>query len=553
MQVDQRKIKENPFIGPRPFGRNLYDQLRFFGRKYETEEILTQILSHQLVLIYAQSGAGKTSILNANVIPELEKEGFDVLPIARVGISSNTYINFENDSGNNEISIFNHYMFNALWSIKPETDPKLLSNKSLTDFINEYLSTNNDNANNSLFSKVIIFDQLEELFSIFPKDWHEEQITFFKQIADALNKYPHLRIVFVIREDYLAQLDPFTKTLPEKLRPRFRLERLRKDAAIQAIKGPLERANYNIPINEIEQIVQDLMKIKVETITGESLELIGDFIEPIHLQVVCQRWWHERFIAEYITTKSNSNLLPSDLTNVNRALEDFYIKCIQNAVKQTNVKEDRLRKWCEENLITSSGTRSNVHLEANITKGIPSKSIEILADSYLIRREWRSGAPWYELTHDRLIEPIKEANKDWFNKKVKSKRAFHIKVTIPVIIIFIIGISLYAISLQENYQNDLEQQRLELRQGQELVQSDRLVLQHLTNGIKYFGLGNFQQANSEFTKALSINQSSTDALFYKALTAQQLGQYDKSRFYYNKLNAIDPSYSDRFGNTTATR
>ena len=52
--------------------------------------------------------------------------------------------------------------------------------------------------------------------------------------------------------------------------------------------------------NEIEQIVQDLMKIKIETIAGESLEVMGEFIEPIHLQVVCQRWWHERFISKDI-------------------------------------------------------------------------------------------------------------------------------------------------------------------------------------------------------------------------------------------------------------
>jgi hypothetical protein len=70
IQSIHEKAKENPYIGPRPFGRNLYDQLRFFGRSFETEEILTQILSHSLVLIYAQSGAGKTSILNASVIPE---------------------------------------------------------------------------------------------------------------------------------------------------------------------------------------------------------------------------------------------------------------------------------------------------------------------------------------------------------------------------------------------------------------------------------------------------------------------------------------------------
>src|SRR5215204_4986491 len=441
IQSIQEKIKDNPYIGPRPFGRTLYDQLRFFGRNYETEEILTLILSHQLVLIYAQSGAGKTSILNANVIPELEKEGFKVLPIARVGVSppSDDYVNDTNDSKSDTV-ISNQYMLNALWSMKSDIDPRLLSNKSLSKFLNEYFPSNDDEVDDSSLPKVIIFDQFEELFNIFPKQWHVQQITFFKQITEALNKNPYLRIVFVIREDYLAQLDPFSKALPEKLRPRFRLERLRKDAAIQAIKGPLEKENYSFEFKEIEQIVQDLMKIKIETITGKSLEIMGEFIEPIHLQVVCQRWWHERFVSKEIKFTSHDL---SDLTNVDKALEDFYLNAIHTAVSQTNVKEEDLRRWCEENLITSSGTRSNIHLEANITKGIPNKAIEILANNYLVRREWRSGASWYELTHDRLIKPIKDSNKKWMDKKIKSKKSFRKKVIIPIIIFSIISVSIY--------------------------------------------------------------------------------------------------------------
>jgi hypothetical protein len=37
-------------------------------------------------LIYAQSGAGKTSLFNAQIAPELDKNGFQVLPMTRVGI-----------------------------------------------------------------------------------------------------------------------------------------------------------------------------------------------------------------------------------------------------------------------------------------------------------------------------------------------------------------------------------------------------------------------------------------------------------------------------------
>ena len=37
------------------------------------------------MLFYAQSGAGKTSLLNTQIIPALEEEGFNVLPVVRVG------------------------------------------------------------------------------------------------------------------------------------------------------------------------------------------------------------------------------------------------------------------------------------------------------------------------------------------------------------------------------------------------------------------------------------------------------------------------------------
>jgi hypothetical protein len=49
----------NPYVGPRPFERKERDF--FFGRDLESIQIISLILSNPLVLIYSQSGAGKTS------------------------------------------------------------------------------------------------------------------------------------------------------------------------------------------------------------------------------------------------------------------------------------------------------------------------------------------------------------------------------------------------------------------------------------------------------------------------------------------------------------
>ena len=42
------------------------------------------MISERLLLFYAQSGAGKSSLINARLIPSLEDEGFAVLPVGRV-------------------------------------------------------------------------------------------------------------------------------------------------------------------------------------------------------------------------------------------------------------------------------------------------------------------------------------------------------------------------------------------------------------------------------------------------------------------------------------
>src|ERR1041384_2701401 len=82
MAIDAQVL--DPFVGPRPFARTSEDRARFYGRDRETGEIASLIVSHPVLLVYAQSGAGKTSLFEAQVAPALEARGFRVLPLARV-------------------------------------------------------------------------------------------------------------------------------------------------------------------------------------------------------------------------------------------------------------------------------------------------------------------------------------------------------------------------------------------------------------------------------------------------------------------------------------
>jgi YVTN family beta-propeller protein len=391
-------------------------------------------------LIYAQSGAGKTSIVNANVIPTLERHKFKVLPVARVKISSDivyqqSISSFSSENVTYAKDISNIYIFNALTSLNPNIDPKLLKSKSLSEFLIENFIKKDTNIKGC--RQILVFDQLEEIFSIFPENWKEQREDFFKQVSNALREIISLQIVFIIREDLLSQLEPYRDLVPEKMRPRFRLERLKEESGLSAVKGPLN----NLPQEyikkmignvdeDIKRLIKDLMKIKIENSQGKTHQVEGEFIEPIQLQVVFKRWWDNKINPPDKSKEENNN----GIFEVDRALEDFYDDAIIQC-KKNGISEEEIRKWCEEKLITSSDTRSIVHRGLVYTEGMKNSIIDILEKKYLIRAEWRAGAKWYELVHDRLINPIKSSNQRWKKELKKKTNSLIIKLTIPSIII----------------------------------------------------------------------------------------------------------------------
>ncbi len=77
-----KTTRPNPYVGPRAFqtGEKIY------GRDREVRELLDLLIAERIVLLHSPSGAGKSSLVQAGLIPALEGEGFQVLPVARVNL-----------------------------------------------------------------------------------------------------------------------------------------------------------------------------------------------------------------------------------------------------------------------------------------------------------------------------------------------------------------------------------------------------------------------------------------------------------------------------------
>src|SRR5262245_65449729 len=70
----------NPYPGPRPFrsGEKLY------GRDREITQLFYLLSAERIVVLHSPSGAGKSSLLNAGLVPRLRQERFDVWPTIRL-------------------------------------------------------------------------------------------------------------------------------------------------------------------------------------------------------------------------------------------------------------------------------------------------------------------------------------------------------------------------------------------------------------------------------------------------------------------------------------
>jgi conflict system STAND superfamily ATPase len=248
----------------------------------------------------------------------------------------------------------------------------------------------------------LVIDQFEELFTAHPERWRD-QTGLFDELRTALEQIPRVRMILAIREDFLAQLDPFTALLPGGLRTRFRLERLDRDSALAAVLGPLEGTERSYAPGVADTLVTDLLKFRVD---GSPDPVEGQFVEPVQLQVTCRTLWSD-LPADVREITSDHLRRHADVDEV---LGRFYDDAVRAAARDGRTRERRIRDWVKRALITPGGTRAAAYAGPEETAGLSNRAVQVLDEQRLIRAEWRAGARWYELTHDRLIEPIRRTD-----------------------------------------------------------------------------------------------------------------------------------------------
>jgi hypothetical protein len=409
----------NPYVGPRPFTEE--EERFFFGRAEETEVLTSLVVARRASLLFAQSGAGKSSLLMAGLAPRLlrhtrvsrgrtiQERLVSGIRVARVG------------KGQEELQPANIFVQSVAISLARDPSSVPAPGITLEHVLEELLASAVDGVDEdgSTLPFLLVFDQFEELFTRHQLR-RQDRVDFFRQVADALRAHDELRVLFSMREDYIAELVPFAHLLPDALRPRYRLERLGLQASIDAVRKPA--ALSESPRVFAEGVPEALCANLQSKTSGE--------IEAILLQVVCNRLWTN--LAEDTREIGHDDLQTAG--NVDDALRAYYDDAVATVVTalagtETTVSERRVRRLFSQQLITPARTRALVFRDdaSGFTGGLPNAVMDVLSGSTvnIVRSEVRSGGRWYELSHDRLIAPVIASNDAWdaANVTLLQKRA----------------------------------------------------------------------------------------------------------------------------------
>jgi len=400
------------YVGPRPFetGETLY------GRDREASELLSLLIAERIVLLHSPSGAGKTSVVQALLLPEIRAEGFAVPDSGdedRVGRP--LVIRVNNPPPADAPAGCNRYALSMLRSLeehRPKADrraPAVLAGMDLDAYLRDEFAVPSKGSSKPP-PLLLVFDQFEEVLTLDPTDRPAKE-AFFEQLGAALRDRTRWAL-FAARDDFVAALEPYRNHIPTGLNVTYRLDFLNEHCARDAIVEPAREAGADFDEDLVAKLLEELRLVRVQQPDGTFKGEVGPSVEPVQLQVVCRRLWQGRRDPTRVTLADLAAIKGDQGVGVDVVLADYYAVTVREAARVGQIDERVVREWFGRQLIVA-GIRRPVLKGDESAVGINADCLRVLGNAFLIRSEPRGGAFWYELAHDRLIGPVLKNNERW--------------------------------------------------------------------------------------------------------------------------------------------
>lgn len=464
---NQPRIRRYP--GVRPFDDNRIHRLLFRGRDAEAYDLIQLILAERLVVLFARSGVGKSSIINAGVMQPLRDKGF--FPMA-VRVSAMRHDPIDSVYNGVRVACDSAKKGDDEIACEPE-DPSKWNRTSLWHFFKSFYIWRGES---ELLTPVLIIDQFEELFTLLSKEQRRPFISELANLARGVcpagssaerkgselelgDGPPDVRIVLAIREDFMANLEEMAERIPTILKARFRLRPLEIEQAKLAIVEPAALADPTLeppPFSWSDEALEHTLDFLRQRKARDGGTEMGEEVEPFQLQLVCQ-YVEDLVQKRKLTTVSSGDLggkeaLPDILTRFYQETIDEICATFRPFGLRRLALRRRLRHFCEYGLLTDNGRRRLLE-ESTIRKEyrIAASILPEMVQRRLIRKEPRVGDNYYELTHDTLIYPILEGRqRRERNKRLYTRWAAAVAVVVTIGAAFVIWFQSERLSRLEN-------------------------------------------------------------------------------------------------------
>ena len=362
------------------------DEEYFFGRTQEIEELLARIYKHNIVGLFGESGTGKTSLVNAGLIPNFKNDGIITISVRCL---------------DEPIKRIRDALFKTLKEneISSQAIEELAAIHTFPHLIMELKSFVDRDAR----SLIIVVDQFEEIFT---RAGEAEREQLSKGIIESLTVPPKKgKIYFLLslREDYIGELWDWSHlhNLEDAWIHQYRIKRLNEEKAFEVIVEPLNKLGIKVDGKFVHQLVAELKKI------GDGL------IYPPYLQIVCSKLFDE-------FKKQNSNSKPliefgRNLYKGTDCAESIIADYLSESMLEGLTEEEKLYAQNILDLLTGpEGLRTFLNIDEIsryilITKANAQHVIEHLIKKKIVHPVIEdSNAVGYELVHDFLSKKFFE-------------------------------------------------------------------------------------------------------------------------------------------------
>ena len=416
--MEETKMK-NPWLGLESYkeGEVLY------GRDEDIRDLSQRVLNDTDTLLYGKSGIGKSSILNAGIIPAARRYGYQPVLVRLSHKEQQTYLQQIKDAIANEVVTTQEF-------VKCKDADK----ESLYEYFHRQTF---HNAKGERIKLLIIFDQFEEIFTL--QEEESKKKRFFAELADFLNDVMpvdlqhgatattepqkkmtvigagnfgnlfndlklgadndlpeyvtdnEIHLVFTIREDFLSEFEYYSASIPSLKQNRYGLRPINEEQAAQIILRPMPGL-----------IDETVAKLIIEKVTGRTdFELDG--IPEIEVDSAVLSLYLNRLYDAKTGDTITSELVEQKGGEI---IADFYIDAISEISESTV-------EYLEDMLLNGNGRRDNITVfDAIHDGGATEQELDILCNKKKILRLFNyAGDLRIEYVHDILC-PVVKTHKD---------------------------------------------------------------------------------------------------------------------------------------------